>query len=75
MAVHLQIPYETLLSLVEQLPREQQQDLVRHLQKRAEGRELTVDEKLHRLRSAQLDMEVREEPSPRREDWYDDDGR
>jgi hypothetical protein len=74
MAVQLQIPYETLLALVEQLPDEQQQDLVRRLHKRLEQGEWAVDEKMRRLRAAQLDAEVKEEPSPRREDWYNNDG-
>jgi hypothetical protein len=33
------------------------------------------DEKLRRLRAAQIDSAVNQEPSPRRADWYDDDGR
>ena len=72
MAVQLNIPYETLVELVEQLPDEQQQDLVRRLQTRAAHRELTAEEKMRRLRAAQIHADVKEEPSPRREDWYDD---
>ena len=71
--VQLAIPYETLLELVEQLSPEQQQDLVRHLQQRALQRDLTVDEKMRRLRAVQVDVEVKEEPSPYREDGYGDD--
>jgi hypothetical protein len=75
MTVHLDIPFETLVELIEQLPAEQQNDLLLRLQKRAQGRKLTVDEKMRLLRAAQIDVTVNQEPSPRREDWYDDDGR
>jgi hypothetical protein len=72
MGVQLQIPYETLVQLVEQLPDEQKQSLMRHLQERAQPREQTANEKIELLRAAQLHNAVKEEPSPRREDWYDD---
>lgn len=70
MAVQLQIPYETLLGLVEQLPSEQQAALIWYLQQRQEH---SVEEKMNLLRSAQIHEKVQEEPSPRREDWYEDD--
>lgn len=75
MTVRLEIPYETLVKLVEQLPDEQQRDLLRHLQQATQRQKLTSDEWVALLRSAQNDRPVREEPSIRREDWYDDDGR
>ena len=75
MTVHLDIPFETLAELIEQLPVEQQQDLVRRIQQRAQSRRLSAGEKMRRLRAAQIDSAVNQEPSPRREDWYDDDGR
>jgi hypothetical protein len=74
-AVQLPITYETLVEMVEQLPREQQLDLMRRLQARAFLQPLTSEEKLKLLRTAQVDVTVNQEPSPRREDWYGDDGR
>ncbi|MCZ7541727.1 MAG: hypothetical protein M5U29_17790 [Anaerolineae bacterium] len=75
MAVQLPISYETLVVLVEQLPEDQQRDLMRRLRERTEQQRLTADEKLRMLRAAQIHEVVKEEPSPRREDWYDDDER
>ncbi|MBI5958188.1 MAG: hypothetical protein HY866_05615, partial [Chloroflexi bacterium] len=66
MAVQLNIPFETLVELVEQLPDEQQLDLVRHLQQRTQQRQLTAGEKMQRMRTAQFHGIVKEEPSPRR---------
>ncbi len=73
MGVQLNISYETLVDLVEQLPEDQQRDLMQRLQDRTQGREMTLDDKIALLRSAQIDRDVKEEPSPRREDWYDDE--
>ncbi len=70
MAVQLNITYETLLQLVEQLPVEQQQQLVRHLLKRfnfqnqAERKELTD--------AAQSDADAGS-TFHIQEDWYGDD--
>jgi hypothetical protein len=75
MAVQLNIPYETLLTLIDQLPDEQKQDLLRHLLKQAGDRELTIEEKLALYHASILHNAVNEEPSIRREDWYNDDGR
>lgn len=75
MAVQLNIPYETLLSLVEQLPEEQQQDLLQYLIKRAGDQKLTTDEKLALYHASIMNRPVNEAPSIRRQDWYDDDGR
>jgi len=69
------IPFETLVGLVEQLPVEQQEQLVRLIQVRRHANALSVTEKMQLLASAQVDRKVNEEPSPRREDWYSDDGR
>jgi hypothetical protein len=74
-SVQLQINYETLVELVEQLPESQQQDLVHHLLKKAPHIPLTTQEKMSLLRSAQLDVPINEEPPIRREDGYGDDGR
>ncbi len=67
MSVRLQIPYSTLLSLVDQLPEEQQRDLLRHLQQRVGRDELSAQDKMRLLRAAQLDVAVNEVPSPRRD--------
>lgn len=75
MAVQLKIPYETVLNLVEQLPQEQKHELLKRLQEHTRKRDLTADEKIKLLRSIQFDVKIKEEPSIRREDWYDDDGR
>ncbi len=75
MGVQLDIPYETLLKLVEQLPDEQKRDLLRHLAQTVQQRNSSADEWMRLLRSAQIDAPIAEVPSLRREDWYDDDGR
>jgi hypothetical protein len=74
--VQLQLDYEQVLDLVEQLPKVQREHLVaRLLAQPVIQPELTLEEKLRRLDEAILDNPVLENPSPRREDWYDDDGR
>jgi hypothetical protein len=75
MAVQLRISYETLVALIEQLSDEQRQDLLRRLRERGGQQRLTADDRLRMLQAAQIDQVVKEEPPPRREDWYDDDGR
>lgn len=76
MALRLPIEYEQLLELVEQLSEEQQRDLTKRLLARqAQQRPLTIEEKLKLLDAVKLDVAINEEPSVRREDWYDDDGR
>ena len=74
MGVQLTIPYETLVKLVEQLPATQQKAL---LAKLSEG-ETTPTTATQRLANYHANIDstpLREEPSIRREDWYDDDGR
>lgn len=73
MAVQLNIPYETLLGLIDQLPEEQKRDLLEHLQKRACDRKLTAEEKLALYHASILHHAVNEEPSILRRDWYDED--
>ena len=75
MSVHLNISFETLVELVEQLPVQQKQDLLRRVQQQTQHDGKTVEEKMGILRAAQVDVAVKQEPSPRREDWYDDEGR
>ncbi len=44
MAVQLTIPYETLVALVEQLPPDEQRDLLHRIQERAERQRLSDEE-------------------------------
>lgn len=67
--------FAEIVRLVDQLPEAEQVALTAYLLQRARGRPLTVAEKMTLLRAAQVDVEVHIEPSPRREDWYGDDGR
>ncbi|MCB9455244.1 MAG: hypothetical protein H6671_04565 [Anaerolineaceae bacterium] len=76
MALKLPVQYEQLVELVEQLSEEQQNDLIaRLLTLQAEHRTLTVEEKIKLLDAIKLNVAINEEPSVRRVDWYDDDGR
>ena len=76
MAVQLEIDYTQLMRLVEQLPEAEQKKLIVHiLTYRAQQRSLTVEEKIQLLEAAYLHNPIHESPSPRREDWYGDDGR
>ncbi len=72
MDVQLTIPFETLVELVEQLPEGQQQALIQRLQAHTKDQPTSAAEKIARLRSAQIAVTVNQEPSIRREDWYDD---
>ena len=69
------ITFEELVKLVDRLPPQQQTQLTAHLLDLARKRQLSVQEKMNLLRTAQIDIEVIEEPSVRRADWYSDDGR
>jgi hypothetical protein len=74
-AVQLNIPYETLVELVEQLPLEQQQDLVMRLLDKTKAHPLSKTEWKTLFESLTVDLgEVSPQYSDRREDWYDDDG-
>lgn len=75
MTVQLDIPYETLLGLIDQLPEEQKHDLLSHLLKQADNRKLSPEEKIALYHASILHNAVNEAPSIRREDWYNDDGR
>lgn len=69
----MQIPYEELVELAEQLSIEQQKDLVTRLQKRIQP--MTANEKIQALKAVQVDVAVLQDPSNDRADWYDDEGR
>ena len=76
MAVQLDIPYETLVALVEQLSDEQQQDLLHRLLDKARTRQRSKNERLALLESLTIDLgAVSPDYSDRREDWHGDDGR
>lgn len=75
MAVQLTIPYETLVALVEQLPPDEQRDLLRRLQGRARQQALTDEEWWAAFQSLLIGASVSGDFPIRRADWYDDDGR
>jgi hypothetical protein len=69
------VTFENLLELVDRLTPQEQTRLMAHLLTQARNRPLTAAEKMQLLRAVQIDVVINEEPSPRRMDWYDDDGR
>jgi len=70
------IPYEQVVELVERLPEEQQKELLQRLLTRhSQPQALTIEDRLKLLDAIKLDVAFNEEPSVRRVDWYDDDGR
>lgn len=76
MAVQLKIPYDTLRDLVRQLPSDERDHLLSELlHDVSKQRPLNKEEKLALLDTMKLSHKVRETPSIRREDWYDDHGR
>ncbi|HEY8598639.1 MAG TPA: hypothetical protein VIL85_09425 [Thermomicrobiales bacterium] len=75
MAVQLTIPYETLIALVEQLPPDEQRDLLQRIQERAEQRPLSDEEWQTAFQSLMIDRPLVGAIPLRRSDWYDDDGR
>jgi hypothetical protein len=72
MTVQLNISYETLVELVEQLPIGQQRDLLRRLLEKADDRQLTKEEKKALYHASILGVPVLDAPSIRRQDWYGD---
>jgi hypothetical protein len=73
--VQLNLSYETLLDLIEQLPVDQKRDLLMRLLEDARNRVLSKEEKQALYHASILSIPIKEEPSIRREDWYGDDGR
>ena len=74
MTVKLDVPFETLVELVKQLPLHQRQVLLQQIQGQ-EPNDQSVETKISLLHAAQIDSVVSQEPSPRREEWYGDEGR
>jgi len=64
------LTFTELVALVDDLSPQEQNALTAHLLKRAQKRQLSVQEKMDLLRAVQVEVEVNEEPSVRREDWY-----
>jgi hypothetical protein len=71
----MDIRYEEVVHLAEQLTPSEQTALITHLLELARYRQLTKEERKALFHASILDVAVAQEPSPRREDWYDDDGR
>jgi len=69
------ITYEDVLKMAERLTPEEQTMLVVHLLEVAKERDLTKEEREALFKAIMIDIPILNEPSPRREDWYDDDGR
>jgi hypothetical protein len=67
--------FDELVELVDQLSGDEQTALLKHLLERTSHRDLSVSEKLKLLRAAQIPVQVNQEPSVRRADWYGEDGR
>lgn len=67
--------YGEVVKLAEQLTSEEQTTLITHLLDLARRRQLTVAERKALMNATILSNPVAQEPSIRREDWYDDDGR
>jgi hypothetical protein len=67
------IRYQDVVQLVDELTPAEQQALLIHLQERTHN--LTNEERKALFRASILNVPLAEEPSPRREDWYADDGR
>ena len=69
------ISYDAVVKLADQLTPTEQRALVEHLQKVAKQRELSFEEWKALFDSIKDDTPVLKDVSPRRDDWYDDDGR
>jgi hypothetical protein len=67
------ITFDEVVKLAEQLSPDDQKALISHLQQLAHHRELTFHERRQLLEASILSIPVVNEPSLRREDWYDDD--
>jgi hypothetical protein len=71
----MDVTLEQVVELADRLSPLEQTQLTAHLLEAARKRQLSVQEKMSLLREAQFDVRVIEEPSVRREDWYNEDGR
>ncbi len=71
----MDVTLEQVVELADRLSPLEQTQLTAHLLEAARKRQLSVQEKMRLLHAAQFEVRVIEEPSVRREDWYNDDGR
>lgn len=69
------ITYDEVVRLADQLSPEDQRALIVHLQAVAQQRPLSKDEWKALFEASILKVPIAGDFSPRREDWYDDDGR
>jgi hypothetical protein len=63
--------FDKAVKIVEHLSPDEETALIDYLLERARQRQLSVQEKMTLLRAVQTDTPINEEPSIRREDWYD----
>ncbi|NJR12674.1 hypothetical protein HC776_02000 [bacterium] len=75
MALQLNIDYQQVIALIDQMSSEQQQALIERLLTQREQKSLTAQEKIQLLDAVKLHNPIHAAPSVRREDWYGDDGR
>jgi hypothetical protein len=76
MTIHLPLQFQQVVDLVDQLSEQEQQILIQRLLARnTEMSPLTPAEKIRLFDASKLHNRVLETPSPRRADWYNDDGR
>lgn len=69
------VTYDSVVRLTEQLSPQDQEALIEHLQNIVNQRKLSFEEWKTLFDSIKDDTPVIADFSPRREDWYDDDGR
>ncbi|MDX2078426.1 MAG: hypothetical protein SFZ02_18480 [bacterium] len=69
------ITLDQIIEWADTLSPQDQTQLMAHLLDVAKKRHLTSTEKMTLLKAVQIDIDVIEEPSIRREDWYGEDGR
>jgi len=67
--------FDEIVELVDQLSPQEQTQLATHLLELVRQRQLTKEERKALLRASILSVPVANTPSPRREDWYGDEGR
>jgi len=70
-----QVSYEQMIHLVDQLTHDEQQALLQYLQHKAQSKTLSFEEWQTLLQSTIIRRPIVGDISPRREDWYDDEGR
>ena len=71
----IDVTYDAVVKLAEQLTPEAQKALIDHLQEIAKRRALSFEEWRAVFDSMVDDTPILNDISPRRVDWYDDDGR